>query len=45
MAREDQIEGVRNWMRNNLPDWFILHLRIMDSALARHLKASGFSSG
>ena len=28
----------RSWVRERLPDWFDLHARTMDSALAAHLK-------
>ena len=44
MAKGDQVEEVRKWMKKNMPDWFVLHLRTMDSALALHLKESGITA-
>lgn len=32
----------RNYIKERMPDWFALHAATMDSALAMHLKNSGF---
>lgn len=32
----------RNYIKERMPDWFALHAATMDSALAMHLKNTGF---
>ena len=44
MAKGDQMDDVRKWMKKNMPEWFVLHLHAMDSALAHHLKQTGYSA-